>query len=139
MNAKEYLLSKGKIDAITRGRISRDNHAFLLSEVQRGIKIDGYTPVEVTKASGEKSIKNTQKVSTEKVVSDLPPERYFEESTEAYAFVDGKKHPVGMRTVCNTCGVSFTYHYCNNPKAYVHNQSVDVTFTKRTTPLKRFY
>lgn len=114
MKPKEVLLKHGRIQAITRGRISAENHAFLADLAAKGEKIDGYEVSVTSKPTGEKVYKNAAApVSTEKVVSEYTLR--YPLDTPAHAFIDGKKVTVSMREACWNCGVSLVQCSCDQP------------------------
>lgn len=122
MSPKEYLLKHGHIQNIGRGRISQANHEILAKAVASGIKIDNYSPVESTKPTGEKSIKNTAApTNNEKVIADYTLR--FALDTPAHAFWNGKKIEVSMRSACNNCRVSLVQCICGNTHVVAPNGS----------------
>lgn len=125
MKAKEYLLKQGKINGITRGRISKDNHAFLISAVKNGASIEGYS---VSTARVEKTEPVVSKValSNEKVIHELVPYRYTEEAYQAYEFDGGKKVIRSLRSACNKCGYSLVVCYCAEPVIVARDGSQSV-------------
>ena len=139
---KDALLHYGKIEKISRGRISQTNHEFLAERVKAGDRISGYTP-EVIKSDSTSAIKkarpgtirNSAPKAVGKEIADLPdecrPERYWE------AFCDTQV--VGMRTCCNLCKNSLCYCFCPVPKVYVDNKEVAISFRQRKTPVERWY
>lgn len=133
---KDALLHYGKIEKISRGRISQANHEFLAERVSAGDKISGYTPeVTTSEKSERKVIKNTAPKSVGKEVVDVRdecrPEQYWE------AFCDTQV--VGMRSCCNNCKNSLNYCFCTVPKVYVDNKEVAISFRQRRTPVERWY
>lgn len=135
MKPKEILLRDGKISAITRGRISRENHLYLAELAKNGEKIDGYTAVESTNPKGERVVRNSNPTPGETPIYDITI-RYDEREWEAYRFNDGKSVEVSMRTVCNTCGNSLTGHFCDEARVWVdHRTEAVVYFKPRKNPL----
>jgi len=139
MKPKEILLRDGKITAITRGRISRENHEYLASLAAKGEKIDGYEVKVSSKPTGEKVFSNgTAPVSTEKQIADIGPARFDERETEAYYFEGGKKIGISLREVCSNCMGSFSYHKCDSPVYRVDfDRTTPVYFGERKTPFKK--
>lgn len=114
MKPKEILLRDGKVTAITRGRISRENHEYLASLAAKGEKIDGYEVKVSSKPTGEKVFSNAKPpVNAEKIISDIVYR--FPLETPAYYFQDGKKVNVSMRTACCNCRVSLVQCTCGAP------------------------
>lgn len=115
MKPKEVLLKHGRIQAITRGRISADNHKFLADLAAKGEKIDGYESVVTSKPTGEKVYKNAQApASTEKVVAEI--HYRYPLDTPAHAFIDGKKVSVSMKEACGNFRVSLVCCSCGQPE-----------------------
>jgi hypothetical protein len=143
MKAKEWLLKNGHIKEITRGRISRDNHALIEDAVRKGAQIEGFSvSTAPTKDEKPAAVTKVPMVSAEKVIYDIGPERYVESEWVAYIHEDGKQKEIGLRTVCNTCGASLTYHVCESPRVWVEfDREAVVHFKPRTAPLpaKRFF
>jgi hypothetical protein len=140
MKPKEWLLKNGHIKEITRGRISRDNHALIEKAVRDGASIEGYS-VSTAPAKADETAESTivkAKVSSEKVVADIGPERFDEAVTVGYVHKDGEAVEVSLRTVCNTCGASLTYHVCDSPRVWVDfDTEATVYFKPRTKPLPK--
>jgi len=114
-SAKDCLLKHGKIAAITRGRISADNHAFLASCIANGDTVNGYEAKESTKPTGEKAYSNAKPALTnEKVISDFTYRRSID--TPGHMFYGGKKFSVNMREICGHCRVSLVQCYCGVPE-----------------------
>lgn len=141
MKPKEWLLKNGHIKEITRGRISRENHALIEDAVRNGVSIEGYSVSTARPADSEDTpepIITKAKVSSEKVVADIGPERYREDETVGYIHQDGQQVEVSLRTVCNTCRASLTYHVCESPRVWVdHKTEAMVYFKPRTKPLPK--
>lgn len=141
-SAKECLLHFGKIEKITRGRISAGNHEFIAERIALGDTIGGYEVKVSTKPTGDVVHSNAKSTASgEKIISDIGTARYDERQTQAYYFFDGKKKPIGMREVCANCGSSFTYHFCDTPlyRTLDNEQPVPVYFGVRTTPFVKGY
>lgn len=141
MKPKEWLLKNGHIKEITRGRISRDNHALIEKAVRNGASIEGYSVSTARPVEGVETPESTivkAKVSSEKVVADVSPERYDESVTVGYVHKDGEPVEISLRTVCNTCGGSLTYHVCDSPRVWVDfDTEATVYFKPRTKPLPK--
>ena len=139
MKAKEWLLANGHIKEITRGRISRENHALIEAAVRDGAKIEGFSvSTAPAKSEGAEPSIIKAKVSSEKTVADIGPERYSEDETVGYIHQDGKPVEISLRTVCNTCRASLTYHVCDSPRVWVdHKTEAVVYFKPRTKPLPK--
>jgi hypothetical protein len=140
MKPKEWLLKNGHIKEITRGRISRENHALIEKAVRDGASIEGYS-VSTAAVKGTETPESTivkAKVSSEKTVADIGPERFDEAVTVGYIHQDGKSVEISLRTVCNTCGASLTYHVCDSPRIWVDfDTEATVYFKPRTKPLPK--
>lgn len=137
MKPKEALLKGGRIAAITRGRISADNHAWLASKAAEGWAIDGYTVTKSTTSGTGPVVEKAERRDPNAVV-DVPDEARAEDLWIAYRHDDGKQVDVGMRTCCNVCRASFTYCRCETPKVWVDvDREAMVYFKPRTTPLPK--
>lgn len=110
---KEALLDAGRIKAITRGRISADNHEWLEKEIAaKRIAITGAVVAKRTNKSGvEKTVVKSSNVATEKHIPDVtilyPKDQYHAVGN------DGKTY--GMPEVCNNCMVSLVQNQCDDP------------------------
>ena len=128
---KEWLLKNGHIKEITRGRMSRENIQRIEDAVRKGEQIEGFMVSTVQPKTAEKDApKKVDKVSvsTDRVL-DIPDESRDERAMSAYALVNGKNHPIGMRTVCNACHSSLTYCHCESPRVWLDtNTEVVVLF-----------
>lgn len=132
MKAKEWLLNNGHIKEITRGRISLDNRALIEDAVRKGAQIEGYSISTAPAAPDAPVAVDKAVVSNEKVIYDIGPERYNENEWIAYIHEDGKHKEIGIRTVCNGCGASLTYHMCETPRVWVdYNREAMVNFKPR--------
>lgn len=140
MRPKAYLHSIGAIaDPNQRGRLSRENIALIHKAVAEGIQIDNYSVDRPTGSSKNDSTHSeVPKVSRTESggIVDIGDEVRPEKSWEASARVNGVTHPVGMRTVCNTCNSSLTYCHCRTPYVWIDHETQGlVTFAMRRTPL----
>jgi hypothetical protein len=111
--AKEALLAAGRIQAITRGRISLDNHAWLKAQHDAGVRFSDWPKGEV--------VVNVDKPAEVRVVRDpkLNGEKVIAEFTiiyprDDYKAVAGNK-VYGMAEVCNNCRVSLVQCHCDSP------------------------
>lgn len=143
---KRWLADNGIIpaaDVNKRGRISTANVALILDAVSKGAQIEGYsattstsTMVKSADAAAPAAKRDTRPDAGR--VLDVPDQRRFEESTEAFGMLDGKRVHVGMRQVCETCRSSLTYCFCPSPVVRVsHTATSVVEFKARTTPFKK--
>jgi len=124
---KEVLFKHGLIEKIGRGRLSADNRKWLDEFVAGGGKVDGWSVTE----TGETKVEKVGRVITPDVTETHP-----EKENEAYYFLNGKPITVSMRTVCNVCHNSLSYHFCQEPKVWVDYQTEAVVyFRKRVNPL----
>ena len=138
MKPKEWLLANGHIKEITRGRMSRENIALIEDAVKAGTKIEGYAVASAPKDGPVKDEAKVEKVKADpNRILDIPENPFRDENQwEAYANVDGKIVPIGMRTVDNGCGNSLTYCACRTAVVWVDaDVSAVVNFKPRTTPL----
>lgn len=141
MKPKQWLYDNGHIaDPTQRGRLSKDKIALIEKAVAEGASIDGYTVSKSYKPTDTTG--PTKPVQVDKVaikgdrIADVPDETRPEKSWEAFTMVDGKRQPIGMRTVCNTCANSLTYCYCRTPLVnHGDNTRAMVSFTSRSSPL----
>jgi hypothetical protein len=111
---KEALLDAGRIKAIGRGRISRENHVWLEAEIAaKRIAISNTVVVKSENKSG------TEKVSVKSV--NGPTEKHIPDVTILYPkhlyHAEGieDKKTYGMPEVCNNCRVSLVQCGCGNP------------------------
>lgn len=137
--AKELLLHYGKIQAITRGRISADNHKFIAERLSAGDVVGGYETKVFSKPTGEVVHSNAKApVSTEKIIADIGFPTRDERITQAHVFRDGKKKSVSLREVCSNCRASLSYCHCTTPQFRVDfDATAPVYFEARTTPFKK--
>ena len=127
---KDVLFKHGRIDKIGRGRISKENHAWLEAYVAKGGKVDGYSVS--SKPESEPVVTKAQRVSEYGEVTLTHPEKDW----EAWVRVDGKSYTVGMRTVCINCRNSLVGDRCGSPKVWVDfDTSALVEFKARVNPL----
>lgn len=137
MKPKEALLKGGRIQAITRGRISAENHAWLAQKAGEGWAIDGYTIKKPETPNTAPVVEKSERRDPGAIV-DIPDEARSENDWQAYRHEDGKPVDVGMRECCNTCRASLTYCRCETPKVWVDVDAEAVVYFKpRTTPLPK--
>jgi len=118
MKPKEALLKGGRIEAITRGRISAENHAWLAERAAEGWVIDGYTvkaATEATPATVEKTTTTNVKVVAEAYI------RYPLGKYRAFTIDDHTE--VTMRAACFNCHYSLVGHLCDEPLVLVQGRS----------------
>lgn len=111
---KEALLDAGKITAITRGRISRDNHAWLDAEKAAGrIAITDSVPKRTPSVKSDKPAPKTEKQAptSGKYIADIVI--LFDKHDYHAVGNDGTVY--GMAEVCNTCRVSLVQNMCEHP------------------------
>jgi len=111
-------------------------HKLLIEQAVRdGAQIDGFAVSKTAPVTPTAPVR-VEKVNASATVADIPDPSRDECSWEAYAKVDGKIHPIGMRTVCNGCSSSLTYCYCRTPIVTVDSDTrVLVNFKPRKNPL----
>lgn len=104
---KAALFDHGKIKAIGKGRISRENHAWLESEISAGnIQITGATIVKSETSTVVKTVGPTEK--------HIPDITILYDKRDYHALgPNGEKY--GMAEVCNTCRVSLVQNQCEHP------------------------
>lgn len=117
MKAKEYLLQEGKISAITRGRISNDNHAFLKKAWEGGVRFSDWAPkgesptADSSKPKRESSAVGKGTSSQPKTIAEIhipfPESEYI-----AFERRGGKRHLRSMRSACTNCRVSLVACGC---------------------------
>ena len=109
--SSEWLLKKGHIKAITRGRRSDDIHKVLSQAVADGVKFSDYTPKVSKKRNGETRIINTSPAAApgEKTIADISF-FYPEAEWEAFEVESGKSRSV--REACQQHRASLTTHPC---------------------------
>lgn len=130
---KEALLDHKRIKEITRGRISRDNNAWIDEQITNGaFTISGMTVAKPVVSTGAVPAKPTVKrtvASSAKVIADIPESPFRDEDMYDVADETGKRLAgIGMRNVDNRCGNSFTYCMCREPRIYYGDREVSVTF-----------
>lgn len=121
MKAKEWLLSKGHIDAITRGRMSLENHARLKAAYDAGERFSDWPKGEVKETAsptGETEVRVVRdpNQTNEKVVSELFY-RYGNGSSDdlnRWHAVTEDGTIYGMKEACS-CGYSLIGHVCDTP------------------------
>ena len=107
---KEALLDHGRIKAVTRGRISSENHAWL--EEQIAANVFSITGVKVVKNADKPVAVKSVNGPTEKVIAEFTI-LYHKDAYHAEGVKDGKTY--GMAEVCNNCRVSLVQNVCENP------------------------
>ena len=113
-----------------RGRLSREAIERCKELAGTGWKIEGYTVSQSDTA--ETVITKSAPVDPNRVF-DIPDEQRSEHEWEAFT----SEGTVGMRTVCNTCGSSLTYCWCEKPRVWLDSATSGVVYFKtRKTPLK---
>lgn len=111
---KEALKAAGRIKEIGRGRISRENHAWLDAEQAAGrIRISNAVIPKATAPVADKAAPKQTKYgsNTEKVVNDFTILYHW----DAYHAKGGDGKTYSMREVCNTCRVSLVQNVCEHP------------------------
>ena len=126
---KAALLDAGRIQEITRGRISRENNAWLDEQIIAG----NFTVSDISlKAStgptpAPPTVQRHSQTSETGVVEVRNPTR------DLYAL--DCNADTGMKGVCLTCGSSYTYCPCEFPRGIVKGSESVVVFKPRTRPL----
>lgn len=114
MKARDFLIEKG-LAKPGRGKFSNEAKVVLKEALANGEKFSDWPKddIIVSTDTGEKTVKAVDPTDIEYTFqSDYPfPENRY----RAFMRKDGKKVEVGMREVCNTCGVSLVAHYCQSP------------------------
>lgn len=109
-----------------RGRMS----AAAIAECERLVTEEGYQIEGFAIASqptGSTAPREVERVKPEngvKAIADIGEPLRSEKDWTAYANINGKVVPIGMRTVDNTCGNSLTYCPCRSPRVN-HLDSTD--------------
>lgn len=108
--AKQALLEAGRIEAITRGRISLANHAWLKEQYDNGVRFSDWPKGEVqTNSDNEvRVIKKAEPIDNYAEVIYTYPEHM-------YRAIGTDNKEWGMREVCNNCRVSLVQNHCENP------------------------
>ncbi len=130
---KEALLSYKRIDVIGRGRISRDNNAWLDEMIAKGeFAVSG---MNLKASSGPTPAPPTvERTKVETGIADVrQPTR---DITALEAYVGDIK--TGMKAVCDNCRSSLTYCPCESPRVMVDGTPSVVHFKPRTRPLPTF-
>lgn len=106
---KEALLDAGRIKAITRGRISTDNHAWLEAEIAANrIAISNVTVVKsVDKPVAVKTNNNSSVKEILEYTIYWHKDAYHAKSTDGRVW--------SMAEVCNNCRVSLVQCLCGHP------------------------
>jgi len=111
--AKEALLKAGRIQAITRGRISKENHEWLNDQIKNhGLVISD------SKATTTVKVVNGV---TDKVVIVATPNPEYRSMDEMrypldmYIARDTDGNTYSMREACQPCGYSLVDHRCEDP------------------------
>jgi hypothetical protein len=118
LSLKDALVHAGLLDKSKagRGRPSREmkeNAEMLVRD--HGYLISGFAATPSKDADKPAEVKHTPTTPKGVGILDVPDQVRFENSTEAFSIVDGKRRKVGMRTVCNNCRSSLTYCPCPSP------------------------
>lgn len=134
--AKEALFAAGRITVIGKGRISRENNAWLDEQIAAGkFTVSGLSvssnPVITKDSQSTQAVVVKREKIADTGIADIGEPYRNEESTEAFS----DNGPVGMRTVCNLCGNSLTYCYHPIPRVHTLTGEVDVSFKRRVKPL----
>lgn len=125
---KDALLAYGRIDAITRGRISKDNNAWLNERIAAGeFTVSGI----VVKSSTGPTPEPERVKSSETGVVDVRPPTRDEKAMQAFI----GKDDIGMRAVCENCTSSLNYCPCESPRVRWNGSLGVVEFKARTKPL----
>lgn len=119
-SAKEALLKAGRIKEITRGRISLDNHAWLKSQYDTGIRFTDWPKGEVITSTGPTDetvvrVKRDPNITNEKVIAEL---RYRYDDENAWIAEDGAGKQYGMREACDNCKCSLIACFCESPRLF---------------------
>ena len=112
--AKQALLKAGRIKAITRGRISLDNHAWLKAQHDNGVRFSDWPKGKV---EVDTSAPNVVRVKRDPMVEQRIYDTIvytFDEKYYRATNSDTGAH-VGMREVCNNCRVSLVQCHCGKP------------------------
>lgn len=113
--AKQALLKAGRIAAITRGRISLDNHAWLKSQYDNGVRFSDWPKGEMVvdkTTPGKVRVKRDPAVVEQRIYDTIVytfDEKYYRATNS-----NTGAH-VGMREVCNNCRVSLVQCHCDKP------------------------
>ena len=127
---KHALLDAGRIDTIGRGRISRDNNAWLDEQVSSGaFTVSGMSLKASTGPTPAPPTVERVKASETGVVDVREPTRDLS-SLECNA-------DAGMKAVCWNCNSSLTYCPCESPRTMVNGSLGVVHFKPRTHALPK--
>jgi hypothetical protein len=126
MKPKEYLVSIGELKEIGRGRLSLAHIELCKKAAAEGVKIEGYS-VSTGPSKETAPVVTKEKISTEKVIAELPHERFPEDEFRLYELVDGKKITRGLREVCRNSGVSLLYCPCDSHRIVNRDGTGDVS------------
>jgi len=142
----DFLLLTGRIEKITRGRMSSENKAFLAEAVAAGVKFSNFTPTEAVNSSGNTVIKNTSPRASSNI------DNFAEEfvrypgahggiygANEVWKVTlpNGKTLPTpngmgGLRETCANCRLSLVGHMCQTPQIdTIEFGRVSVTIERR--------
>jgi hypothetical protein len=129
MKPKHALVKDGFLPAGSenkKGRLSGAAIERCKELASTGWEIEGYSVSDTPDSSGAAVVEKVKVVTGEKTIADIGNPARDESMWEAYANVNGKIVPVGMRTVDNSCGNSLTYCFCRTPVVNVDYDAVAV-------------
>lgn len=128
---KEALFAAGRIEKIGKGRISRENNAWLDEQISTGVfTVAGMNLKASTGPTPASPTVERSKANDPGLYDIIDPTR-DEKSLEAFAGGES----IGMRTVCDNCRISLTHCPCESPRVMVNGSPSVVSFKPRTTPL----
>jgi hypothetical protein len=128
---KEALFDAGRIEKIGKGRISRENNAWLDEQISAGAFTVTGMGLKASTGPVPAPPTVTRTVKTDTGLYDVREPTRDENAIEAIA---GGEKP-GMRAVCDNCRNSLTYCPCESPRVMVNGNPSVVSFKSRTTPL----
>lgn len=111
---KEALLKAGRIKAITRGRISGDNLAWIAEQEKSGVRFNDAAPAKRVNAP----VKRNKGLAPAKEEESLIPEIHILYPKNMYKAVANDGTVYGMAEVCNNCRYSLVQCHCGHPTIY---------------------
>lgn len=111
---KEALFAAGRIEKIGKGRISRENNAWLDEQVASGAFAVSTMTVKASTGPVPAPPTIERVKAADSGMLDVPDEVRRREDWEAFS--EGKPVPLGILQVTQCCGSSLTYCRCATPQ-----------------------
>lgn len=125
--AKAWLFAQGHIKSDGRGRMplksekTGEGIVEILSKAKdSGVTFSDWPKGELvtSEKTDEVIVKRSSAMSHHKVVAEIAPYTYPENSFQAYIVKGGKRQGITLRECCNNCRVSLVQCHCANPTVW---------------------